>query len=269
MFGWRAEEVIGRYAPIAPEGMCQERVQGREQILAREGLPQMEVSARKKDGSQIDFFLSAAPLLDVAGNLVGRMALYMDITERKGAEAALRHQASHDALTGLPNRALLHECLDRVLRAAQVTGQPVSLLLLDLDRFKEVNDTLGHHIGDLLLRHVATRLQQALGATETVARLGGDEFALVLPAADVKAAGTVARLVLETLEAPFQIEQHLLYLGGSIGLVIYPEHGTDAQTLLRHGRCCARSRTGESQNRSAARYTAIEGHYALTPNQPI
>ncbi|MDB5059981.1 MAG: hypothetical protein JWO59_3453, partial [Chloroflexi bacterium] len=157
-----------------------------------------------------------------------------DITERKQAEAALRHQAMHDSLTDLPNRVLVHEHLGTVLAVAQRTVQPVGLLLLDLDRFKEVNDSLGHHIGDLLLRQVATRLKQALGATETIARLGGDEFAIILPAADAAGSTAVAQLVLSALEPHFQVEQHLLDLGGSIGIAVYPEHGNDVQALLRH-----------------------------------
>src|SRR6185437_2858974 len=152
---------------------------------------------------------------DRQGTLIGIVGVSNDITERRLAEQALRHQASHDSLTNLPNRALLHERLESMLREVEGTDRPFSLVLLDLDRFKDVNDTLGHHIGDDLLRQAADRLLQALGATETVARLGGDEFAMLLPAAGASAASTVARLVLATLEAPFQVEQHLLTLDGS------------------------------------------------------
>ncbi|HVA91343.1 MAG TPA: EAL domain-containing protein [Chloroflexota bacterium] len=148
--------------------------------------------------------------------------------------AAMRRQARHDSLTGLPNRLLLHERLDTLLGTAKATGQSISLLLLDLDRFKDVNDTLGHLVGDGLLQHIATRLQRALGVTDTVCRLGGDEFALVLPAVDAEGATAVARLVLAALETPFQVGPHLLDPAGSVGIAVYPEHGTDGLTLLRH-----------------------------------
>ncbi len=187
-----------------------------------------------RDGHTIWVHLSATVQRDAAGQPVNFINQVQDVTGRRQAEQALRHQASHDSLTDLPNRVLLHERLDAFLGTAEGMKQPFSLLLLDLDRFKDVNDTLGHRIGDDLLRQVAARLQEALGASETVARLGGDEFAIVLPAADAAAATTVARLVLDTLERPFQVEQHLLSLGGSMGIAVYPEHGADPQILLQH-----------------------------------
>jgi len=187
-----------------------------------------------RNGQTVWVQLSARLQRDAAGQPLNFINQIQDITGRRQAEQALRHQASHDSLTNLPNRALLRERLGGILRDVAGTDRPFSLVLLDLDRFKDVNDTLGHHIGDDLLRQAADRLLQALGATETVARLGGDEFAMLLPAADATAASTVARLVLATLEAPFQVEQHLLTLDGSIGIAVYPEHGTDPQTLLRH-----------------------------------
>jgi len=203
-------------------------------VLQGTVLQGVELRRNTKDGTPIDLQLSVAPLHGSNGEIVGSIAVVADITEQKTAEAALRHQASHDGLTNLPNRTTLHENLDRVLQRARSTGQPVSLLLLDLDRFKEVNDALGHHVGDILLRQVAGRLQQAIGASETLARLGGDEFALILPAADGAAARDVGRLVLQSLEPHFQVEQHLLDIGCSIGIAVYPEHGTDVPTLLRH-----------------------------------
>ncbi len=234
VFGWRADEVIGRELPMVPDEMRHIPAAIRERAVQPEGLPSLEVRRQKKDGAWLDLLLSAAPLRDAADNLIGTMALYMDITVRKQGEEALRHQALHDSLTGLPNRVLLDELLTNTLRAARETGRSLCLLLLDLDRFKEVNDTLGHHIGDILLRHVAIRLQKAFGATEMVARLGGDEFAIVLPAADPAAALSVARLVIQNLAAPFQIGTHVLELGASIGVAMYPEHGTEARTLLQH-----------------------------------
>lgn len=151
-----------------------------------------------------------------------------------GRQEALQHQAHHDGLTDLPNRTLLHERLEDAVADAQQSGHPISLLIMDLDRFKEVNDTLGHHAGDELLRQVAARLQLARRPADTVARLGGDEFAILLPDADVGAASARAGQLLEDLAQSFTVEERALEIGASIGIALYPEHGADAETLLRH-----------------------------------
>jgi len=160
--------------------------------------------------------------------LIGR-----DITVRAEMEEALQHQALHDALTGLPNRTLLHDRLGHALLAARREGTPLTLLLLDLDRFKEVNDTFGHHVGDALLVEVAARVQGALRASDTVARLGGDEFAALLPGDDAAGAERAASSILAALDAPTAVEGHAVHLAGSIGIALSPTHGADAATLLR------------------------------------
>ena len=150
-------------------------------------------------------------------------------------DAAAR--ARHDALTGLPNRALLHDRPAQAVHAAGgagVTSASTALLLLDLDRFKEINDTLGHHVGDALLQQVGPRISGALRATDTVARLGGDEFAVVLRDADAAGAVVVAGALRAALEEPFVVEGQALTVGVSIGVALCPEHGTDAATLLQH-----------------------------------
>src|SRR5262249_19218050 len=141
-----------------------------------------------------------------------------DITERKRAEAMLTHQALHDGLTGLPNRHLLSERLQAALGADAESEPRLALLLLDLDRFKELNDTRGHNVGDVLLMEVAHKLRVTLPEPATVARLGGDEFALLLPGADEAAAIDVARATVATLAEPIAIEGSLLEVGGSIGI---------------------------------------------------
>ena len=156
-----------------------------------------------------------------------------DITERKQAEDALAHQALHDGLTGLPNRTLLTDRLERALLTAERGQAPVALLLLDLDRFKEVNDTFGHHHGDLLLWEVTQRLGRLVRETDTVARLGGDEFAVVLPEADAAGAVRVAHQIIDALDTPFGLDAHTMHVGVSVGIAIYPTHGSDAATLMR------------------------------------
>jgi len=153
--------------------------------------------------------------------------------ERLQAEEALQHQALHDALTNLPNRSLLQNRLYQALREAQSAGSSVALLLMDLDRFKEVNDTLGHHCGDMLLQHVGAHVSGALRTTDTVARLGGDEFAVLLPETDAQGAIAAARKILQALATPMLLDGRQFDVRSSIGIALYPEHGADAATLLR------------------------------------
>jgi diguanylate cyclase (GGDEF)-like protein/PAS domain S-box-containing protein len=167
------------------------------------------------------------------GEIVGVIGVITDITERKRAEEALEHQALHDTLTELPNRTLLHDRLQHAVLAAQRHSDPLALLLMDLDRFKEVNDTFGHHYGDLLLRQLGPRLQSALRESDTVARLGGDEFAVLLPATDRVGATSVAEKLLSALEQPFALEGQSFEVGASIGIALYPMHADDTTTLLQ------------------------------------
>ncbi|MDE3076919.1 MAG: GGDEF domain-containing protein, partial [Chloroflexota bacterium] len=188
----------------------------------------VDVFHRRKDGStypiEIQFELSQdeSPQCFVA---IGQ-----DISERKQADEALAHQALYDALTELPNRNLLRDRLEQAVSTSRREGRPVAVLLMDLDRFKEVNDTFGHHYGDLLLKQVAARLRHGVRASDTVARLGGDEFAAVLPATGQPIdAVAAARKMLQALEKPFVVEGQTLTIGASIGIALYPDHADDAE----------------------------------------
>ena len=141
--------------------------------------------------------------------------------------------AFEDHLTGLPNRAMFHDRLTQALLLATRKGQPVSVMMLDLDRFKYVNDTLGHPVGDLVLKEVALRLRGLLRESDTVARLGGDEFAILLLSGEPERTSTVARKILHSLESPIVAEGQPIDIGTSIGIVYFPEHGEDANLLLR------------------------------------
>jgi diguanylate cyclase (GGDEF)-like protein len=169
----------------------------------------------------------------VGGRLDGVVAVATDITERRRAEIALEHLALHDALTGLPNRAFLNERLAKVMGAAGRTGEPVALALVDLDRFKEVNDTMGHDVGDVLLQDVAARLQAILREGDLVARFGGDEFAVLLPNTDVTEASAIVRRLVTALSPPSVINGRSLRVAGSIGLAVSPVHGRAPASLLR------------------------------------
>ena len=180
------------------------------------------------------------------------VAIVRDITERKAQQEQLRHQALHDALTGLPNRLLLSDRLVHALEMACRWGEPMGLLLLDLDRFKEVNDTLGHQIGDDVLVVVAERLSKAIRASDTVARIGGDEFAVLLPAVtDLPNARMVAERIVKSLSEPLHVLDGLtLDVGVSIGIALYPDHAEEAGKLMQ----CA----------DVAMYTAKQGQLGIS-----
>jgi diguanylate cyclase (GGDEF)-like protein/PAS domain S-box-containing protein len=162
------------------------------------------------------------------------VAFVLDLTERKAAEHRIRYMADHDALTGLPNRALLQDRLKQALAHAHRNHEQVAVLFIDLDYFKHINDSLGHQIGDRLLQQVAQRLQHCVREDDSVARLGGDEFVLSLTLLNGSAdAALVAQKALEALDAPFDCEGHELHVGGSVGISLYPDDGTDVETLMR------------------------------------
>jgi diguanylate cyclase (GGDEF)-like protein/PAS domain S-box-containing protein len=178
-----------------------------------------------------------------------------DITARKAQEAALEHQALHDVLTDLPNRTLLYDRLQQAILASKREQLPMALLMMDLDRFKEINDSLGHHGGDSVLRQVALRLQTQLRESETIARLGGDEFAIILPGVrDEAAAGLTAGRLLQALFRPFSVEGEKLAITASIGIVFFPKDGEDADTLLR--RADTAMYVAKRANSGSAFYTA-------------
>ena len=183
---------------------------------------------RKKDGTLIDVEVVSSSLL--FEGRPAKVVLAHDVTARKRAERQLEHQATHDALTGLPNRARFQEQIARCIDAGE---EAFALLLIDLDRFKEINDTFGHHYGDLVLRHLNPRLREAVRKSDTVARLGGDEFGILLPGADGAAAVRTARKILEGMRQPIVVDGHRLDVGASIGIALFPEHGRDPIALLK------------------------------------
>jgi diguanylate cyclase (GGDEF)-like protein len=214
MFGYSAADVLG--TPVT-------------QLV--DSTANVESLAHRRDGQPFHIDLSVGTM-----TLDGQPLLVLsvrDITARKQAEAALKHQALHDGLTGLPNRILLHKRLQQAIEIAERDHTGVALLIMDLNRFKDVNDTFGHHYGDLLLEQLGDRLGGALRECDTIARLGGDEFAVLLPNATLQDAEEVARRLLEVLDAPFALSGLQLEIDASIGIALAPEHGMDADTLLR------------------------------------
>jgi diguanylate cyclase (GGDEF)-like protein/PAS domain S-box-containing protein len=198
------------------------------------GAPQHDVAVRlrRKDGNDRVVSVTAIPIV-VDGAVVGVYGIAKDMTAHNAAQQALRRQARYDSLTDLPNRALLHEHIAAALVAAPDASRPLALLLIDLDRFKEINDAFGHERGDALLRQAADRLRGVVRAGDTVARLSGDEFAVLLPGADATGAARVADAIRAALDAPLPVDEHLLRVGASVGIVLAPAHGRDGATLLR------------------------------------
>ncbi len=168
--------------------------------------------------------------VDEAPKLV---AVVRDVTERKAHQEELKHQASHDPLTDLPNRALLLERIERALSVGALEGHSVGVLVLDLDRFKEINDALGHAVGDQLLTEVAKRLATALDDAATLARLGGDEFAVLLSEASSEQAQRTGWKLIDALKKPFSFEGLSLQVNTSVGIAVYPDHGCESQVLVQ------------------------------------
>jgi len=193
----------------------------------------MEATGRRKDGSKFPVELTVSRLN------VDEQAMFIiilrDITDRKRYEETIRHQAFHDALTGLPNRTLFKDRLTLAITNAKRNKQRLAVLYLDLDRFKLINDTLGHALGDQLLQMAAQRLRMTVRAGDTVARLGGDEFTILLTGTDKpEDAAKVAQKLIDAVKKPFQAGGHEFYVTTSVGIVLYPNDGEDAGTLLKN-----------------------------------
>ncbi len=235
MLGYTVEEMQGcsLLAFMDDEGreMVAQNVERRRQGIAE----QHEFKFLRKPGGVVWTLLSTLPLFDSAGTYAGAFAMVTDISDRKQSENQLQHMAQHDALTGLPNRSLLIDRLNQAIARARWNKRIVALLFVDLDRFKTINDTLGHEAGDLLLQQLASRFQQHVREGDTVARFGGDEFVILL--ADVANEGdirSITKKVLEALEPAFEIAERVLYITASIGVSLYPNDGEHATALLKN-----------------------------------
>ena len=193
------------------------------------------IESRKMDNGQTNWTLTTKlPLHDESGAVIGLVGITREINEIRQTEVALQHLATHDTLTDLPNRFLMVDRLDQLLARAKRSAARFAVLFMDIDRFKEVNDTHGHEFGDLLLRAVAQRLRSSVRQSDTVARIGGDEFVIVLDTVRKSGEGeTVANHVRRALAKPITILQHPMTVTASIGISFYPENGESADMLLR------------------------------------
>lgn len=198
-------------------------------------LPSFEEEIVTRTGERRYFLTTKAPLRDSAGEVVAVLTTSLDISDRKRAEGHLRHLAHHDALTDLPNRALLHERVRHEIAHARRNDRRFALHLFDLDRFKGINDVLGHHIGDRLLKAVAERLRATVRETDTVARLGGDEFAILQAnVGGVEDTIDLARRIRNALAEPFRFDGEEISTSASIGIALFPDNGFDFDDLLKN-----------------------------------
>ncbi|WP_432382822.1 EAL domain-containing protein [Duganella sp. P38] len=222
-----------------------------------------EAVARARDELELRVRERTAELAGANAQLQG------EIVERRQAEARVHHMAYHDSLTGLPNRALLSDRLDRAMLAAQRSERKLAVMFIDLDRFKTINDSLGHMVGDQLLKEVAARVCGAVRVSDTVARLGGDEFVVLVPGIRAaEEAGQVAQKIIEALSDGFPLEGRNLHITPSIGISVYPDDGVDVDTLMRsadgamyHAKASGRNNYQffkEAMNLSAARHFELE-----------
>lgn len=233
--GYSPDDVLGKNPRIQQSGKTSRETYVDMWSQLTRGEPwQGELVNCRKDGSEYTEAVQISPVRQVSGRVSNYLAVKQDISEKKKAEERMERLAHFDQLTGLPNRSMLNARFKFALSLAQRSGEQLALMFIDLDRFKNINDTLGHAIGDQLLMEVARRLKATLRDEDTVSRLGGDEFIIVLPGIDANGAAHVATKLLEAVSLSWQVEQHELIATPSIGIAIYPDDGRDFETLSKH-----------------------------------
>ncbi|SIS02766.1 PAS domain S-box-containing protein/diguanylate cyclase (GGDEF) domain-containing protein [Sphaerotilus natans] len=234
--GYAPEEVIGRrLSLLRTEHEQPDFYRAQWQRLLREGHWSGELWNRRKDGELFCERLSISRVPSLPGQPERCVGIFNDVTELRRHEERIRFLAFHDVLTGLPNRALLLDRLERALAVARSQGERLGLMFVDLDRFKQINDTLGHAVGDALLVQVARRLREQLRQHDTAARMGGDEFVLLLERiGDPAVLPMLAERLEHAIGQPMEVFGHPLQVGASIGLACFPDDGQDVATLMKH-----------------------------------
>jgi len=239
IFGWNSEEAVGRmmHETIIPPQYREAHVQGLKRFLATgEGAilnSRIELSALHRDGHEFPVELAVVPIKTADKHEFS--AFIHDITSRKKAEDQIWKQANFDTLTGLPNRNMFYDRLAQEIRKAGRASLTMALLYIDLDHFKEINDTLGHSLGDILLVEAARRISTCVRETDTVARLGGDEFIITLTELnEVSRVDALAQHILHELAEPFRLEGEMVYVSASIGITLYPHDATAVEDMVKN-----------------------------------
>ncbi|MEA3372404.1 MAG: EAL domain-containing protein [Campylobacterota bacterium] len=256
LLGYKADEMIGEHVTKIYLEEDYETLKKNIDRLKQKGEYHTEVRLVKKSKEVIFADLSLSLLNNEKGAPIGMVGYSQDITERKKAEEKLleqknilNHQAHHDTLTELPNRALFNDRLEQGIEKAKRNKTNLALLFIDLDHFKQINDTLGHEIGDRVLKTVTQRLKAKIRKEDTLARLGGDEFTVIMEElAKAQDASLLAKKILETLAEPIQIDDNELYVSSSIGISLHPEDGESAHNLLKYADAAMYKAKDEGRN---------------------
>ncbi len=234
--GYGADEVVGR--PFSACYVSRDDQQSLLQMwnaLRQDGLWDGEIRYKRRNNEEFPAWTSAAAVRDADGGLSHYVVVFHDITEIKRSEEQLQYQAYYDALTGLPNRRLFYDRLEQAMAFAGRNKQMLAILFLDLDNFKNINDSLGHYLGDLFLQAVAQRLRECCRDADSVSRLGGDEFVIILSKINDELGPLgLARRILAVFAEPFALEGHLLFGTVSIGITVFPVDGDDVETLVKN-----------------------------------
>jgi len=236
--GYSLKDITGKNPRILSSGrQDDEFYRAMWQVLNTTGHWQGEIWNRRKNGEVFAEWLTVNTIFDEDGEVHRRVSLFSDITVKKEADALIRTQANYDTLTKLPNRRLFRDRLEQGIKISKREKHNLAVLFIDLDRFKEVNDTFGHHIGDELLVAAAQRITDCVRESDTVARLGGDEFVVILT--ELKGFSTsgidrIAQTIIETLSEPYHVKEEMAYVTASIGITLYPDDAATAEDLLRN-----------------------------------
>ena len=234
LFGYTKDETLKLNAKAAYL-TDEDRERLKQVIKENDFIRNFEIRLKKRDGTVMDCLLTVTCKRDEKWKIAQYRGIVRDITDRKRTEETIRYMAFHDALTGLPNRSLFNDRLIMAMAHAERFGEKVAVMMLDLDRFKDVNDTFGHSVGDLLLQAIAEKLTRQIRKGDTVARMGGDEFMLIF--ADLKQTDDVhaiAEKILEDFQTTVTINGQALSITTSIGIAVYPDHGGDIDTLVKN-----------------------------------
>ena len=233
--GYTQEEVLGRKTNILRSGLHDRTFyENMWETLRDHGIWKGEIWNKRKNGELFVEWLTIKAICDATGKPTHYVAIFSDVTQHKRTMEQLARLSNYDVLTNVPNRQLFTKRLQHLLHMARRHNQQLAILFLDLDRFKYINDELGHYSGDLLLKKVASRLKKRLRTKDTLARIGGDEFVVILPKLkDAQEAIHTAEQMIEALQAPFTLNGKDVYISASIGISMYPNDGDDEETLLR------------------------------------
>jgi len=256
ILGYKANELIGKHITSLYLEEDFDMLNDIIRILKRDGEYRTTVRLVKKSHDIIDADISLSLIKDEKDNAIGMVGYSQDISKRKRAEAELlkqkdilAHQAHHDALTGLANRILFNDRLEQGLKKAKRNKSKIAVLFIDLDHFKEINDSLGHAVGDDILKIVTSRLNNTIRKDDSIARLGGDEFTIMMEGLQQgQNASLLATKILEALEQPITFEGHTLYVSSSIGISIYPDDGSSTDNLLKYADAAMYRAKSEGRN---------------------